>query len=65
VIAKRIASPNGGSGFMRLAAYVVNARAGVDSASRERLDAYIRDVSRDGEKVAWARVTNCLSSDPG
>jgi hypothetical protein len=65
VIAKRIASPKGSSGFTRLAAYVVNARAGVDPASWERLDAYIRDVNGHGEKVAWARVTNCASPDPG
>lgn len=65
MIAKRILSPKGGSGFSGLARYVVNARSSVDPASWERLGAYILDENGQGEKVAWARVTNCLSDDPG
>lgn len=64
MIAKRIAR-KGGDSFERLAGYVVNARRGVDPASWTRLGAYILDEGTDGEKVAWARVSNCVSDDPG
>jgi hypothetical protein len=65
VIAKHIPSRKGGAGFEGLARYVVNARNGIDPASWERLGAYILDENGQGEKVAWARVTNCQSDDPG
>lgn len=65
MIAKHIASRRGGSGFEGLARYVVNARAGVEPASWERLGAYILDANGRGEKVAWGRVTNCTVDDPG
>lgn len=64
MIAKRIAR-KGGDSFERLAGYVVNARRGIDPASWTRLGAYILDEGNDGEKVAWARVSNCVSDDPG
>ncbi len=38
---------------------------GADPASWQRLNAYILDADHEGEKVAWARVTNCASTDPG
>jgi hypothetical protein len=44
---------------------VLNARAEVDPASWTRLNAYILDSGHAGEKVAWARVTNCQTDDPG
>lgn len=65
MIAKRIMAPKGGAGFGRLGAYVLNARAEVDPGSWTRLNAYILDSGHAGEKVAWARVTNCRSDDPG
>jgi len=68
MIAKRILSPKGGSGFQRLGAYVLNVRdkdKGADPASWQRLGAYILDASHGGEKVAWARVSNCASTDAG
>jgi len=68
MIAKRILSPKGGSGFQRLGAYVLNVRdkdKSADPASWQRLGAYILDASHDGEKVAWARVMNCASTDAG
>ncbi len=69
MIAKRILSPKGGSGFKRLAGYVLNVRAehrdATDPASWTRLGAYILDTQHDGEKVAWARATNCGNDDPG
>ena len=68
MIAKRILSPKGGSGFQRLGAYVLNVRdkdKGADPASWQRLGAYILDAGHDGEKVAWARVSNCASTDAG
>ena len=69
MITKHIATPNGGSGFKRLAGYVLNARAehrdATDPASWTRLGAYILDTQHDGEKVAWARATNCGNDDPG
>ncbi len=68
MIAKRIVSPKGGAGYQRLGAYVLNVREeqrGSDPASWSRLNAYILDAEHKGEKVAWARVTNCASDDPG
>ena len=68
MIAKRIVSPKGGAGYQRLGAYVLNVREehrGSDPASWGRLNAYILDAEHEGEKVAWARVTNCASEDPG
>ena len=37
----------------------------MDPASWTRLNAYILDSDHAGEKVAWARVTNCQADDPG
>jgi len=68
VIAKRIPAPKGSSGFRRLGAYVLNVKdqdRGADPASWQRLNAYILDADHEGEKVAWARVTHCTSTDPG
>lgn len=68
MIAKRVMSPRGGAGYQRLAGYVLNVRPEhqpADPASWSRLNAYILDTGRQGEKVAWARVANCQSDDPG
>ena len=69
MIAKRIMAPKGGSGFQRLSGYVLNVaqehRSATDPASWTRLGAYILDTQHAGEKVAWARATNCGSDDPG
>jgi hypothetical protein len=65
VIAKRIRSPKGGAGFAQLGAYVLNVRTGDDPASWTRLNAYVLDSDHSGAKVAWSRVTNCQSGDPG
>ena len=69
MIAKRILSPKGGSGFQRLSGYVLNVaqehRTATDPASWTRLGAYVLDTQHEGEKVAWARATNCGSDDPG
>jgi hypothetical protein len=68
VIAKRIMSPQGGAGYRRLAGYVLNVKREhqpADPASWTRLNAYILDTEHQGEKVAWARATNCQTDDPG
>ena len=69
MIAKRILTPKGGSGYQRLSGYVLNVsqehRVTTDPASWTRLGAYILDTGHAGEKVAWARATNCGSDDPG
>ncbi len=68
MIAKRIPAPKASSGFQRLGAYVLNVKAkdkGADPASWDRLNAYVLDAGHGGEKVAWARVSNCTSIDPG
>ena len=65
MIATRIMAPKGGSGFRRLAAYVVNAKGDADPASWTRLGAYVLDTNHAGEKVAWARVSGCQTTDPG
>jgi hypothetical protein len=69
MIAKRILTPKGGSGYQRLSGYVLNVRQEhrevTDPASWTRLGAYILDTPHAGEKVAWARTTNCGHDDPG
>jgi len=44
---------------------VLDARTTDDPASWMQLTAYILDADRASEKVAWSRVTNCQSDDPG
>ena len=68
MIAKRIVSPKATGGYQRLGAYVLNVKdghRGSDPRSWSRLNAYILDTKNDGEKVAWARATNCVSDDLG
>jgi hypothetical protein len=69
MIAKRVLTPKGGSGYQRLSGYVLNVRQehreATDPASWTRLGAYILDTPHAGEKVAWARATNCGHDDPG
>ena len=68
MIAKCIAAPKASRGFQGLGAYVLNVRSkdkSADPASWQRLDAYILDAEHGGAKVAWARVSNCVSTDPG
>jgi hypothetical protein len=69
MIAKRVLTPKGGSGYQRLSGYVLNVRQehrdAPDPASWTRLGAYILDTPHAGEKVAWARATNCGHDDPG
>ena len=69
MIAKRVLTPKGGSGYQRLSGYVLNVRQehreATDPASWSRLGAYILDTPHEGEKVAWARATNCGNDDPG
>ena len=69
MIAKRVLTPKGGSGYQRLSGYVLNVRLehreATDPASWTRLGAYILDTPHEGEKVAWARATNCGHDDPG
>jgi hypothetical protein len=69
MIAKRVLTPKGGSGYQRLSGYVLNVRQEhretTDPASWTRLGAYILDTPHAGEKVAWARATNCGHDDLG
>ena len=68
MIAKRVMTPQGGAGYRRLAGYVLNVKQEHqpdDPASWTRLNVYILDTDHQGEKVAWARVTNCQTDDPG
>lgn len=68
MIAKRIMSRRGGAGYQGLAGYVLNVQREhkpADPASWTRLNAYILDTEHQGEKVAWARATNCHADDPG
>lgn len=69
MIAKRIPTPKGGSGYQRLSGYVLNVqpehREATDPASWTRLGGYILDTTHAGEKVAWARAVNCGHDDPG
>ncbi len=69
MIAKRVLTPQGGSGYQRLSGYVLNVRQqhreASDPASWTRLGAYILDTPQAGDKVAWARATHCGHDDPG
>jgi Relaxase/Mobilisation nuclease domain/Large polyvalent protein-associated domain 7 len=69
MIAKRVLSPKGGSGYQRLSSYVLNVseehRLATDPASWATLGAYILDTAHAGQKVAWARAVNCGHDDPG
>src|SRR5271166_5759019 len=69
MIAKRVLTPKGGSGYQRLSGYVLNVkqehREATDPASWTRLGVYILDTPHAGEKVAWARAVNCGHDDPG
>lgn len=69
MIAKRVLTPKGGSGYQRLSGYVLNVRQehreATDPASWTRLGGYVLDTSHAGDKVAWARATNCGHDDPG
>lgn len=69
MIAKRVLTPKGGSGYQRLSGYVLNVRQehreATDPASWSRLGAYVLDTAHAGEKVAWARAVNCGHDDPG
>jgi len=64
MIAKRILRPAGTSSFKELARYTVDAPKGVEPDSWG-LGAYVLDEKHEGEKVAWARVSNCAATDPG
>lgn len=67
MIAKRISTKAIG-GYQSLAAYVLNVKTDLRAASStswSRLQAYVLDENNEGEKVAWHRVTNCHSDDPG
>jgi hypothetical protein len=68
LITRRIMSRQGGGGYQRLAGYVLNVapeHAPTDPARWTRLNAYILDTERAGEKVVWERATNCQTDDPG
>jgi Relaxase/Mobilisation nuclease domain/Large polyvalent protein-associated domain 7 len=61
-------SRQGGAGYQYLAGYVLNVEPEhqpADPASWTRLNAYILDIERHGEKVAWERASNCQADDPG
>lgn len=67
MITRRIISRHVG-GYQRLAGYVLNVvtqHRSADPARWTRLNAYILDTERGGEKVAWERTTNCQGNDPG
>lgn len=56
------------AGYQRLAGYVLNVapqHQSADPARWTRLNAYILDIERAGEKVAWERASNCQADDPG
>lgn len=65
MIAKRITRKKGTSDYARLARYVVGGPGGADPANWGRLGSYVLDEAHGGQKVAWSRVSNCWSTDPG
>ena len=63
MIAKRVPR-KGSTGFAQLGAYLLNVKTGGDPASWTVRNAFVRAAGADG-KVAWSRVSNCQSDDPG
>lgn len=64
MIAKRVMSKRGG-GYRKLAAYLLVVKGDADPASWTRLGLLPADAEQPAGKLAWARVTNCRTSDPG
>src|SRR5579872_6080557 len=66
MIAKRIERTKTRDTFKRLAGYVLNEKNGgkADPVTWQ-LAEYVLDSAHAGEKVAYWRVTNCESDDPG
>ncbi|MBC7907102.1 MAG: relaxase/mobilization nuclease domain-containing protein [Rhodospirillaceae bacterium] len=64
MIAKIVAAKGGGD-FARLGRYITDAKKDSLTTAAERLALYVTDAAHDGEKVAWSRITNCGSDDPG
>lgn len=69
MIAKRITrarEKQQAKGDKQLFAYVINEQnKGRGDPTTWALAEYALDTAHDGEKVAWSRVTNCVSSDVG
>lgn len=64
MIAKRVMSKRG-QGFRGLAAYLLTVKGDADPASWTRLGLLPTVAERSVGKLAWARVSNCRTSDPG
>lgn len=64
MIAKRVMSKRGG-GYRKLAAYLLVVKGDADPASWTRLGLLPAVAEQPAGKLAWARVANCRTSDPG
>ncbi|AWK88597.1 hypothetical protein [Azospirillum thermophilum] len=65
MIAKRVKRTKATSDFARLGRYILVARDETAAQLWTRTADYILDAKGGGEKLAWSRITNCQSDEPG
>ena len=65
MIAKRVHRKKATSDFGRLGRYMLEAKNEQAAILWARTADYILDTKHGGHKVAWSRITNCVSEAPG
>ncbi|WP_353654391.1 TraI/MobA(P) family conjugative relaxase [Azospirillum sp. A1-3] len=65
MIAKRVRRTAATSDFARLGRYIMAAKTETAAQLWTRTADYILDAKGGGEKLAWSRITNCHSEEPG
>ncbi|WP_049975936.1 relaxase/mobilization nuclease domain-containing protein [Azospirillum sp. B506] len=65
MIAKRVRRTAATSDFARLGRYILAAKTETAAQLWTRTADYILDAKGGGEKMAWSRITNCHSEEPG
>lgn len=65
MIAKRVKRTKATSDFARLGCYIMAAKTEAAAQLWTRTADYILDAKGGGEKLAWSRITNCTSDEPG
>lgn len=65
MIAKRVRRTAATSDFARLGRYIMAAKTETAAQLWTQPADYILDAKGGGEKLAWSRITNCHSDEPG
>lgn len=65
MIAKRVKRTKATSDFAKLGRYLLVARDETAAQLWTRTAGYLLDAKGGGEKLAWSRLTNCRSDEPG